>query len=160
MAGTTIWVTLSVFGLNFVLARYQWLGGLIRTAGACYLIYLGLRLMLSSKVAPSLAAVPAAPARSMLRAFRSGLLTNLSNPKTAAFFASLFVVMMPPDPPLAAQLAAIVLIVTISATWYGLVALTFSAGPAARIYRRGRRVIDVVSGGLFVAFGVKLFATR
>jgi threonine/homoserine/homoserine lactone efflux protein len=52
--------------------------------------------------------------------------------------------------------ASVVVAVAIAATWYGLVALTFSLPPVARAYRRGRRWIDYLTGGVFLALGARL----
>lgn len=57
----------------------------VKYAGACYLIYLGVRMLLKSNaVAKSLAVVPAR----LGRVVRDGFVVALLNPKTALFFAA------------------------------------------------------------------------
>lgn len=162
--GTLIWVTSSVFGLGLVFTRIPWLVDVIRWVGGAYLVYLGLRLLIGARRpvrhSMGMGAPEGPPSPSRARAFRIGLLTNLGNPKTAAFFASLFVVMMPADPPLAVQAAVILLIVGLSATWYSLVAWLFSTGPTVRLFARGKRTIDALCGGLYIALGAHLAWAR
>ena len=84
-----------VFGLLF--QKVGWLYGLVKLAGAAYLIFVGLQMIFSARR-------PTAGGGSLPlsdgRAFRRGLLTDLSNPKAAAFFTSLFAVAVPPTAPL------------------------------------------------------------
>ena len=83
--GTTIWAGLSLAGLGLLFAKVTWLYGLVKLLGAGYLIYIGLQTILSARRPAAKAAMPLSDGR----AFRRGLLTDLSNPKAAAFFTSL-----------------------------------------------------------------------
>ena len=85
-----------------------------------------------------------------------GFLTNIGNAKALAFFTSIFALLLPANPPLWLDAAILVGMVGISAGWFSLVALLFSLGPVARAYRRAQRWIDAITGGVFVALGLKL----
>ena len=89
-------------------------------------------------------------------AFRLGLATNLANPKTAAFVASLFAAAMPPDPAWWQGLAAVALMLTISSIWYTIVVFSLTHRAVANAYRAARRGVDAATGALFVAFGAAM----
>src|SRR5690349_6543011 len=44
----SLWIIGSMVGLGVLLARMSWLIEIIRTAGACYLVYLGIKTILSA----------------------------------------------------------------------------------------------------------------
>jgi threonine/homoserine/homoserine lactone efflux protein len=80
--GGAVHTCLVAFGLAGLLARVPMAYDVIRYAGAAYLIYLGLRLLLES---PS-GATPLVPNESSRMVFVQGLITNVLNPKVALFF--------------------------------------------------------------------------
>ena len=83
-------------------------------------------------------------------------MTTLSNPKSAVFWTSAFLVAVPPHAP-SWVYAAILGIVTVqSLLWYGAIALFFSTGFARRMYLRLTRYLDLLAGGVMIALGLKL----
>ncbi|MDJ0948702.1 MAG: LysE family translocator [Alphaproteobacteria bacterium] len=159
MLGTTVWATASLAGLALLFQQAAWLYTLVKFAGAAYLIYLGVRMIRSAR---SKVQVPAAPGPGMtpVQAFRRGLLTDLANPKAAAFFASLFAVTVPPAAPLWYDAAVVVMVVIIAGAWYALMACVMTLNPVATLYRRAQRAVAYVTGALFMAIGVRLAAER
>jgi threonine/homoserine/homoserine lactone efflux protein len=122
----------------------------IQAAGAVYLAYLGYCLLRATAahgqdVAGPHAAGPAAPTKF----FCQGFLTNLTNPKAIVFFASVV------SPFLAARdagsaLAVITGVVAAVPVWF--IVLSVCSGRLLRhVTADHRRLIDGVSGGLFVA---------
>jgi threonine efflux protein len=160
---STIWAALAMLGFATVLQRIEWLYEGIRIAGALYLIYFGFKLLRSSAKrgeAPdaALAAPPADDTRAPFRAWRSGLVTCLTNPKSCAFWTSVFATMFPAHPPLWFYGVVLAMIASLSAGWYGSVALMFATERTQRGYRKLRRPIDGVCGTVLVALGAKLAA--
>jgi threonine efflux protein len=155
----SIWIVGSMIGLGVLLARVSWLLEIIRTIGALYLVYLGVRTILHAhQPAPLPSSQP--EANHGFSAWRVGFLTNISNPKAVAFFSSLFVVLLPANPPLWVQAASVVLMLLIAACWFCIVACLFSLGPVTNAYRRAKRWIDYITGGIFVALGIRLAMER
>lgn len=91
-------------------------------------------------------------------AFRTGLLTNLSNPKSAIFWTSAFVVAVPHGAPGWFYAAVVAVIGAQTALWYGFVAIVFASAPARRAYQRLGRIIEGVAGAVMIGFGLKLAA--
>src|SRR5437588_8477465 len=80
--GVMTWAGVALLGLHLLLERITWLQPLIKMAGGAYLIYLGILMLKASSAKPILNQSPdSRSAMSGQRAFLSGLLTNLSNPK-------------------------------------------------------------------------------
>jgi threonine/homoserine/homoserine lactone efflux protein len=83
-SGLLFHTTLAALGLSAILAQSALAFSVVKYAGAAYLIYLGLRALLSKEeFVPAAEAVPVANLRSF---FLRGLTMNLLNPKVAVFF--------------------------------------------------------------------------
>ena len=151
--GTTIWATASLLGLGLLFQTLGWLYVLVKVAGAAYLIVFGLRLLLS-RAAPQSA--PGQVSNATLtpgQAFRRGLLTDLSNPKAAAFFTSLFAVAVPPQAPLWFDATIIALVVVQAGGWYALVACVISHPKVAVRFAKAQAVLNRITGAVLLAFG-------
>lgn len=159
--GAGLWASAAIGGLGFVIAEMAWLYGILKWIGAVYLVYLGLRLLWQARrggaiVAPVVGLGPA----SGWRAVRLGLITSLTNPKTAAFFGSLFLVVLPAQAPFALHATTVAVVFAISVAWYSGVAGFFALPPVRAVYGRLRIVADVLMGGLLVFLGVRLALAR
>ena len=160
VAGATLtWATLAMLGLG-VLAQLAWLTVAIKLAGAAYLVLIGCRMIVGARR-------PAPAAGSMLSgqpggliAVRRGYLSSITNPKAAAFFGSIFVVMLPVHAPGWVYAAAVFLLAVLSAGWHCGLALVFSVTPIQAGYRRAKAKIDTLVGGVLIALGVRLAISR
>jgi threonine efflux protein len=157
--GLTIWITGSMAGLGVLFAHFSWLVEIIRTLGALYLTYLGIKMILNAHRLPLQKTLGVAPTR-RFSAWRIGFFSNISNPKLAAFFSSLFAALLPPNLPLWVLGTMVVVMLVITASWLCIVACLSSLGPIVSFYRRAKRWIDYITGGLFVALGVRLVVER
>jgi threonine/homoserine/homoserine lactone efflux protein len=153
--GTLVHVLASTLGLSALLASSTVAFAAVKYAGAGYLIYMGVRRILSRTDAP--ASQLKLPKRSLGRLYRDGFIVNLLNPKTALFFLAFLPQFVDPSRGAAAfQIAFLGLLFTLMGlTSDGLYALV--AGTAGRwIKRRGRylRWERFVSGGVFIGLGL------
>jgi threonine/homoserine/homoserine lactone efflux protein len=82
--------------------------------------------------------------------------SNLSNPKSLAFYLSLLVASAAPDAPPWLRVAGGAGMAAISFTWYFFLAWTFSRGAVQRLYRRARPAITGGTGLLMAGFGAAL----
>ncbi|MDN5513867.1 MAG: LysE family transporter [Pseudomonas sp.] len=152
--GVLIHIGYTLLGVGLLLQQSAGLFNALKLAGAAYLIYLGMRMLLSKpdSATPSNAQKPAADGA----ALRTGLLTNALNPKTAVFIISLFMQVVQPSTGLATQLGYGAFIALAHVGWFALVALCFSAGPVRDRLLAARRWIDRLFGGLLIGFGTLL----
>ncbi|MEV7096692.1 LysE family transporter [Amycolatopsis sp. NPDC051045] len=152
----------AVFGLGGVLARTPWLATALRVVCGAYLAWLGVRLWWRARAPDDPAAPPdraAATPGGPGVFFRRGVLSNLTNPKAAAFFGSVLTATLPPTEPTAVKAAAVALIVAASAAWHLSVALLFSSPATQRWYARAKPALNRVVGTILVILGVTLAVT-
>jgi threonine/homoserine/homoserine lactone efflux protein len=128
---------------------------IVKYAGAGYLFWLGLGLLLRPRGAMSVGAP--GTARGGSDALRRGLLTNLLNPKVGVFYVTFLPQFVPGGVNVAGfsfLLAGIHALLGVA--WFGVVIA--ATAPVARVLARPRVVaaFDRVTGCVFLAFGVKL----
>lgn len=128
----------------------------VRVVGGAYLIYLGVQMIRNRNVAPVEVSVTGMSDR---RAFTSGLLTNLLNPKMVTFtIAFLPQFINPALGQVWLQFAILgVILIAMEFLVDGTVGvLAGRIGGWLRRRQAARRRIDVATGGIFVGLGVKL----
>ncbi|MGB3123500.1 MAG: LysE family transporter [Pseudomonas sp.] len=158
--GTVMWGLAGGLGIKSLFTAAPMLYMAFKIIGGCYLIYLGLKLFKRSAPSMSQAMLPDEPQRSLFSAWRLGLLGNLSNPKSALFVATIFASTMPPSPSPMLLTLAVIIMATLSFSWYSSVALVFSSERMANLYSRSRKWLDRFAGGCYVLFGAHLVANR
>ncbi len=151
-----VWVVLSLFGVGTLLVEAGAVYAALRLLGAAYLVYVGVRMLRAGLRASVPGAADNRPALAGKRPFVAGMLTTLSNPKSAVFWTSAFLVAVPAHAPAWLYAAIVAVIAVQSALWYGTVALLLSTGVAKRSYLRIARWLDLVAGGVMVALGLRL----
>jgi threonine efflux protein len=158
VSGTFVWAISGYFGVSIIFKVVPVVYYSLKIIGGLYLIYIGISLLLFKKENN----IPGKnnKALSAFNCYRLGLFTNLLNPKTAAFITSLFAAAIPPNASVKFGIVCAVLICSISALWYSLVATVFSFNWAKRTYMNCRRGIERVAGGIFILFGVKLAVSK
>jgi threonine/homoserine/homoserine lactone efflux protein len=153
--GTLVWGVLTAAGITALLTASRPAYDMLRWAGACYLIWLGLSMLWSARRHRS-QPQPTAEAPG----WRRGLLTNLLNPKMGAFYVALLPQFIPSgvDPFAFGVLLACVHIVLGTAWSAVLVAL---AHRLRAVLRRpaARRVLDRITGTVITGFGLRLALT-
>jgi threonine/homoserine/homoserine lactone efflux protein len=151
-----VWALASVAGLTALLVSSRTAFEVLRYAGAAYLLYLGVRLLLTRDV-DALRGSVAMPRVGVRRAFVEGLLCDLSNPKTLIVFASVipqFLAVGSSGP-----LDALVLGVVFAVLGFGsllVYAAVFGAARGLVRHARAFRVVIRGGGALLAAFGVGL----
>jgi threonine/homoserine/homoserine lactone efflux protein len=152
--GGAIFCCLAVLGLTALLMQVEWLYLILKVAGGAYLIYIAIRIW--SNASEPLALTGTGGHLSLARSFSFALMTQLSNPKTAIFYASLFAALLPADAPLWLLLALPPMVFLIETGWYTLVATMFSTTRARAAYAGFKAWIDRGAGVVMGALGMKL----
>ncbi|KQX84569.1 LysE family translocator [Variovorax sp. Root473] len=131
----------------------------IKAFGGAYLIYLGFRIWRGARqplaITPDTDASPRSQGRSG-RTFLLGLATQVSNPKTAVVYASIFAAFLPREVPLVLALAVPAVIFCIETGWYAVVALALSSAAPRAAYLRYKTWIDRAAGGVMGLLGLRL----
>lgn len=160
VSGLFVWGAAAAVGVSALLTASQVAYDVLRFAGAAYLVWFGLRLLVrAARRTPG--EEPAGVADSSpWRAARQGLATNLLNPKVGVFYVALLPQFLPSGSnPLAAGLLLAGVHALITVVWFAL--LIALAAALARWLRRPAtvRAIDGVTGTTLIGFGVKLAVT-
>ena len=156
--GQLVWTLAASIGIAALLVASEPAFQALKLAGAAYLIWLGVQTLWSvvRRRSRERAAEPRR-AVSPRQAWRQGVLSNLGNPKSAAFFTSL----LPQFGDSFVVLLALGLV-------YSVLTLAWLSGYAVVIARAGdflrrervRRALDAVTGAVLVAFGIRLATER
>ena len=149
-----------LFGLGTVLTALPEIAETLRIACGLYLLWLGVAAIRRSFGDGAPAVVR--PAREMTAgdAFRAAALTNLVNPKSIAYYMSIFTATGAFGLSPAEQTLAVVMMPTISFLWYVMLALVVASRPVTDVLDRGRSWFNRLAGGLMILFGIKLLASR
>ena len=161
-AGCCIHAVASAIGLSAILAASATAFTAIKLAGGAYLVYLGLRMLLSksSRASPDTVAHDARPLQTI---FLQAMATNVLNPKVILFFLAFipqFVHAEASQKTMAFLLLGVIFAL-ISMVWNSGTA--FLAGTLARRAGRNpqaRRWLERVVGATFIALGAKLALTE
>jgi len=127
--GGVLFAVAALLGLQALLGAVPAFYAIVKVLGGAYLLYLGYLIWRGASEPLSLAATQTAGKgkRALRRSFLLGLGTQVSNPKTAVVYASIFVSLLPRELPPAALLGLPLLIFAIETGWYSIVALALSA---------------------------------
>lgn len=154
--GNAVYVLASATGLTTVLVTCAPLFTAVRWAGAIYLIYLGVRLVLASFRRPS---VDESETRiRTLHPLLQGISTQLGNPKALLYWTALFPQFLDRSHDLLPQffLLGISAICVETVVLTGYASATISARSAVAGPPFMRRVLDAVTGSFFIAIGFLL----
>jgi threonine/homoserine/homoserine lactone efflux protein len=157
--GCLVHVFGAAIGLSALLAASSAAFTLVKWAGAAYLCYMGVKMLLSHAPAPTGDEAPAGGAIPLRQVFWQGALTNALNPKVALFFLAFLPQFVAMDSPhRAAGFLLLGLIFVCNGTLWCLGVAAFAARAAGRVRQSGQalRWINRALGGLFVYLGVRM----
>jgi threonine efflux protein len=149
--GAGIWSSAAVLGISALFAAFPAARLSLQIAGGVYLLYVALRLWRSRDGGAS-----RSRSQPATRAVRAGLLTNLSNPKSALFFGSVFSTALPAQPGAWVLVGAVALVVINALCWHLLLAFLFSSKAMQAGYAAQRSLFARVAGAVVGSLGLSL----
>lgn len=157
--GCLAWGVIVAVGLGALLAASEAAFTVVKWAGAAYLLWVGIHLVWRPRT--SFATGDADANASAMESLRRGFLTNILNPKIGVFYVSFLPQFVPAG-------ASVPVFTVLLAGIHVLLGLVWSAGliaataQMAKVLRRSAaiRLLDRLTGGVFIAFGVKLALSR
>lgn len=157
--GTAIWALLAVTGITTLLSAYEDATLIVGFAGGSYLCWLGVKsirsVLTGTKFSADFSHAPH-QATTFLRSVATGLLIQMTNPKTALFWLALTSLAIKPHTP---QLIIFVMVLgclVIALAWHIVLALAFSAESVRQKYISFKSIFSAVFGTLFIGFGLKV----
>jgi threonine efflux protein len=149
-----IWVLTAIIGLSTLFGHVAWLYTCVRVLGGLYLVFLGIQTWRSARHHAEIAA--AQPDRNAFGSLSTGLMTNLTNPKSAIFFGSVFATTLPLGAPPWVWVTVVVIIVINALWWHSTLTVLFSLTPVRSAYRRAKAWCDRALGGVLTSLGTYL----
>lgn len=163
--GGLLHVAAAALGLSVLVAQSALAFSIVKYAGAAYLIYLGVRMLMRKDAATSLTEAPAQVAqseKSAKSALLEGIAVEALNVKTALFFLAFLPQFVTPAEPLAAQLVMLGSICVVLNTGVDVVvvfaATRLLASETARAARA--KLMNRVSGVTMLGLGAYLALAR
>ncbi|MFN0186207.1 MAG: LysE family translocator [Aquabacterium sp.] len=163
-AGCVVHALAAAFGLAALLSLHPQAFVAIQWAGAAYLAWLGVGLLRQAvRLVPGAPAMVDVPAhRGAAADFRTGLLTNLLNPKVALFFLAFLPPFVPADSP--SPTASFLLLgawFVVQGTLFLLLLVLLASRLRGAVRRRRRaRLLEVVAGMMFLGLALRLAVAR
>ena len=160
--GILVWVVLTLLGFTVLVKQFPWIQQILMLVGGLFLARMGWAMLngglTTLKQHTGIETDGQQVATSVAQNFfLSGLLTNLSNPKTLIYFSSVFSLALSSSASthLKTQLAIIIPIQTFLV--FTLLMLILSRPKIKTAYQSSGSYIDVISGGLFLMFAIWLW---
>jgi homoserine/homoserine lactone efflux protein len=151
-----IYLAATVVGLTAVVAAFPAALIVLRVAGACYLAYVGLRMMAAS-LAGVMPSSGAQPQWSNASLFAQGFWTCFSNPKALLYWSAFLPQFITPDAGVAQQLILLGLTgIVLEVIVLGIYAVLASAASRMMNASRERRTLQFVAGAVLLGLGVSL----
>ncbi|WP_413740326.1 LysE family translocator [Sodalis sp. RH14] len=152
--GALVFAVIALAGLHALLTLVPSLYTALKIAGGCYLLWLALKMFRR----PSNRLIDSASVGKMsfLRAFTTGIITQISNPHTALVFASIFSAALTTNIRPAMYIILPLMAFAIDILWYAVVAVLLSTDRPRQAYVKYRKFIDKLSGGIMAGLGIRL----
>jgi threonine/homoserine/homoserine lactone efflux protein len=159
--GGTLFGAAALLGLQSVLLAVPALYVGLKVLGGLYLCYLGFLIFKSARQPLTLSEGTVQGGRTT-RSFWLGLTTQVSNPKAAIVYASVFAAFLPPSFSLGFAAALLAVVFAVESGWYALVALLLSSSRPQQAYLSCKTWVDRTAGLVMLGLGLKLVtsATR
>ncbi len=155
-------MTLSFTGLGVLVASSEFVFNIIKWLGAGYLIFLGVKALMSkSENYELLDNKRELTKSSALSLFRGGFIVGASNPKAIVFFTALFPQFIVSNQPLLSQYVVFTATFAVMELSWLLLYSYFGAKSSNWLMKNGRaKVFNKVTGGVFVGAGLMLSSVK
>ncbi len=158
-------MTYSLLGIGLIISQSVVLFNTIKLIGAAYLIYIGIKSLLSKKESKQEIAkdlkeefedVPAKRDLSTILAIRMGFLTNALNPKASLFFLALFTQVINPTTPLLVKALYGLEMSVATFAWFTFVALVLTHKRVNQSFAGVKHYMERAFGVVLIALGIKV----
>ena len=158
--GGTLFALAALGGLQALLLAVPVLYSSLKVLGGLYLCYLGYRIYAGSRQPLSTTDDRGGnAARSVRTSLWLGLTTQLSNPKTAIVYASVFAAFLPSSLSLHLAVTLVAVVFALETSWYSIVATLLSTAAPRRAYVGCKTYIDRAAGIVLLGLGLRLITT-
>jgi len=156
--GAAFLAILALLGLRVVLEAAPSVYRALQIAGAVYLLFVAYKLWVGAAEPLEWGGEKTFGKSLGKNAFAFGLATQLSNPKTALVYTSVFSTAFPNTPSWTIVAILLLIVFMVEFGWYSLVAMAFSTDRARSFYLSWKAWIDRLAAGAIAILGVRIVA--
>lgn len=156
-AGNAIYIAIAILGWTGIRDN-PWLFTCIQLVGACYLLWVGWKLLQSQPLEEPLFNHQELNEPPVLQQWRLGLASALLNPKNALFYLSLMTVILGADVTLLQQISCGIWMVLLVLGWDILLAALISKAEVQSMLQNNIHLIERGAALILMSFGLLLFA--
>lgn len=146
-----------VAGIAVIITATPWLFNTLRYAGAAYLIWLGIKALLTKE--STITYISKSTNKQLIStktAFMQGFLCNLLNPKATLFFLAIFTQVLNANSSLSDKLLVAWIIWVEAIFWWPFVVFIFQTQAIQRRYFKMQFIIDKLLGVILTILGIKV----
>ncbi|SEK94962.1 Threonine/homoserine/homoserine lactone efflux protein [Colwellia chukchiensis] len=153
--GVALYAAITATGIGLLIIQSPALFSIIKYAGAAFLLYLGIKALLSKQ--QHLQLQPSAEhQKRTINGWRDGFLIAFLNPKLAIFFLALFSQFVVPGAGWQQKMIMTVTVGIIDMSWYLIIAFTISRGPIIAKLRQNSHIVDKVTGSFLIVLAARV----
>jgi threonine/homoserine/homoserine lactone efflux protein len=161
--GATLIAAMCLAGLSAVLHAVPALYVLLKVLGGLYLAWLAWQIWKSAPQPLDMTGLDQASAgqikKQRIASFRLGVITQISNPKAAVVYGSVFAALLPAEFPLMGSLLVAAGVFVMEFGWMSTVVLVLSSSAPLAAYMRGKTAIDRAAAGVMGLLAARLIST-
>lgn len=152
--GVALYAAITATGIAAIVVKTPLLFSIIQYAGAAFLLYLGIKALLSKK--SSISHVEEEINTSSINGWRDGFLIAFLNPKLAIFFIALFSQFVSADSSEQQKIIMTVTIGSIDALWYCFITFILTRGNIINKLKENTYIIDKITGVFLILIAAKV----
>jgi len=153
--GVALYAAITATGIAVIIVKSPLLFSIIQYTGAAFLLYLGVKSLLSKKENQVFTQDNAATL-AQVNGWRDGFLIAFLNPKLAIFFLALFSQFLGEEASSQQKVIMTVTVGSIDAIWYGLVTFMLSRGNIISRLRANSHIVDKVTGSFLILLAARV----
>lgn len=157
--GVAMFTVLASLGVTTLIETVPSVYLVFKIAGGIYLLYLAWRIWQGAPTPLQTQTIKKGEVDSYYKSFLTGLITQISNPKTALVIAGIFAAFVPQNPPEFTALIVSLIAFIIDFSWYAIVAITLSLHHSKDVYGRVKVWFDRIAAGFLGIVGIKLMVS-
>ncbi|WP_420863262.1 LysE family translocator [Algirhabdus cladophorae] len=150
-----VWTAAALMGLAALFTVIPWLYGALKLGGAVYLLYLAYGMWRGADTPLNVTETAVTH-----KAFTSGMLVNLANPKSVLFAGAVIAVIFPAGLSVTDSLLIVANHFVIEVVAYAGLAFALSTAPARATFLKAKAVLDRSAAVIMGALGVRLLASH
>jgi threonine/homoserine/homoserine lactone efflux protein len=153
--GVALYAAITATGIAVIIVQSPLIFSIIQYAGAAFLLYLGIKSLLSKKV-NQVFSDEGEQEKVQVNGWRDGFLIAFLNPKLAIFFLALFSQFLTGDATDEQKIIMTATVGSIDALWYCLVTFTLSRGNIINKLRANSHIVDKVTGSFLILLAARV----